>query len=206
MTDTSTRRARSRRLSRAPFGSVPRPGRLCLSRSWSWRPRSSRWWSSRLAHRSWFGVDAVYYLTTRGPVPSADEGLFKPYGGHWQTIPLLVYRGLFAVFGMRSYLPYVAVALAVHLAIVFVLYLLLRRVGATPLDRLRRQLAGLFYGAGSEAFMWDAPMVLTSGLLLGLVAMLVMVRRRFSLRSRLARRRPAAGSGDVLGHRPGRPR
>ncbi len=33
--------------------------------------------------------------------------------------------------------------------------------------------------------MWDAPMVLTSALLLGLVAMLVMVRRRFSLRSRL---------------------
>ena len=79
MTDTSTRESRSRRLSR------PSP----------WR---------RLAHRSWFGVDAVYYLTTRGPVPSADEGLLKPYGGHWQTIPLLIYRGLFAIFGLQSYL------------------------------------------------------------------------------------------------------
>jgi hypothetical protein len=139
----------------------------------------------RLAHRSWFGVDAVYYLTTRGPVPSANEGLFKPYGGHWQTIPLLVYRGLFAVFGLGSYLPYVAVALAVHLAIVFVLYALLRRVGANRWTAFGASWLVLVYGAGSEAYMWDAPMVLTSGLLLGLLAMLVMVRQRFSLRSRL---------------------
>jgi hypothetical protein len=43
----------------------------------------------------------------------------------------------------------------------------------------------LFYGAGAEAFMWDAPLVLTSGLLLGLVAALVLVRSEFSLRSQL---------------------
>ncbi len=139
----------------------------------------------RLARTSWFGVDALNYLTTRGPVPSADQGLFRPYGGHWQTIPLLAYRGLFSVFGLHSYLPYVAVALALHLAIVFVLFALLRSVGAHA--RTAAFTAGLvlFYGAGAEAFMWDAPMVLTSGLLLGLVAALVLVRSGFSRRSLL---------------------
>jgi hypothetical protein len=135
----------------------------------------------RLVRTSWFGVDAVYYLTTRGPVPSADEGLFRPYGGHWQTIPLLAYRGLFAVFGMRSYLPYVAVALALHLAIVFVLFALLRSVGAHVRTAAFVAAIVLFYGGGAEAFMWDAPMVLTSGLLLGLVAALVLVRSEASL-------------------------
>jgi hypothetical protein len=139
----------------------------------------------RLARHSWFGVDAIAYLTTRGPVPSADEGLFRPYGGHWQTIPLLVYRLLFKVFGMESYLPYVAVALAVHLAITFVLYFLLRSVDVHPWAAALTAWLVLFYGAGAEAFMWDAPMVLTSSLLLGLVAALVMVRHRFSLRSRV---------------------
>jgi hypothetical protein len=139
----------------------------------------------RLARHSWFGVDAVYYLTTRGPVPSANEGLFRPYGGHWQTIPLLVYRLLFKVFGMESYLPYVAVALAVHLAITFVLFALLQSVGASRWTAALVAWLVLFYGAGAEAFMWDAPMVLTSSLLLGLVAALVMVRRHFSGRSRI---------------------
>src|SRR5262249_10340770 len=61
----------------------------------------------------------------------------------------------------------------------------LRSVGARPWVAFGTGWLVLFYGAGSEAFMWDAPMVLTSGLLLGLVAMLVMVRRQFSLVSRL---------------------
>ena len=137
----------------------------------------------RLARTSWFGVDALDYVTTRGPVSSADEGLFRPYGGHWQTIPLLVYRGLFSVFGLHSYLPYVAVALVLHLAIVFVLFALLRSVGAHVRTAAFTSGLVLFYGAGAEAFMWDAPMVLTSGLLIGLVATLVLVRSGFSRRS-----------------------
>jgi hypothetical protein len=139
----------------------------------------------RLVRTSWFGVDALYYLATRGPVPSADEGLFRPYGGHWQTIPLLVYRGLFAVFGLRSYTPYVGVALLLHLAIVFVLFALLRSVGAHVRTAAVTAAIVLFYGAGAEAFMWDAPMVLTSGLLLGLIAALVLVRSGFSGRSQV---------------------
>lgn len=134
----------------------------------------------RLVRTSWFGVDAVNYLTTRGPVPSADEGLFRPYGGHWQTFPLLAYRGLFEVFGLRSYLPYVAVALALHLAIVFVLFALLRSVGAHVRTAAFVAALVLFYGGGAEAFMWDAPMVLTSGLLLGLVAALALARSQAS--------------------------
>lgn len=139
----------------------------------------------RLVRTSWFGVDALYYLATRGPVPSADEGLFRPYGGHWQTIPLLVYRGLFAVFGLRSYTPYVGLALLMHLAIVFVLFALLRSVGAHARTAALTAAIVLFYGGGAEAFMWDAPVVLTSGLLLGLVAALVLVRAGFSGRSQV---------------------
>jgi hypothetical protein len=139
-----------------------------------------------LVRTSWFGADDVAYLTTRGPVPSADLGLWRPYGGHWQTIPLLVYRGLFEVVGLRSYLPYVGLALALHLAIVFVTYALLRQVGVRPRTAAVVAWFVLFFGAGAEAFMWDAPFVLTSGLLVGLVSMLVLIHSAYSGRSRLA--------------------
>lgn len=186
MTDTSTRGERSRRLSRASLkhGALPGLDRL-LPAVLVVAAAVQSFAVLRMARSSWFGVDAVHYLTLRGPVPSVNEGLFKPYGGHWQTIPLLVYRGLFATVGMRSYLPYVAVALALHVAIVFVLYALLRSVGARRWTAFGASWLVLFFGAGSEAYLWDAPMVLTSGLLLGMVALLVMVRRRFSWPSRL---------------------
>lgn len=186
MTATSTRPVRGRR-------------RFALPRRRLGRPTEGAIWLAllviasavqsvvvlRLVRTSWFGVDALYYVATRGPIPRADEGLFRPYGGHWQTIPLLVYRGLFAVFGLRTYVPYVGLALTLHLAIVFVMFALLRSVGAHV--RTAAVTAGLllFYGGGAEAFMWDAPMVLTSGLLLGLIAALVLVRSDFSTRSQV---------------------
>jgi hypothetical protein len=186
VTDASTHPNRSRRLSQQAISAHLRPSRgRALTAVLAVGAAVQAIVALRLSRHSWFGVDAVNYLTTRGPVPSANEGLFRPYGGHWQTIPLLVYRLLFKVFGMESYLPYIAVALAVHLAITFVLYALLRSVGAHSWTAALTAWLVLFYGAGAEAFMWDAPMVLTSSLLLGLVAALVMVRRRFSVHSRV---------------------
>jgi hypothetical protein len=172
VTVASTRPERSRRLSRLRSGVTE--GRL-LTGLLVLAAAVQAVIVLRLVRSSWFGVDAVNYLTTRGPVPSADEGLFRPYGGHWQTIPLLVYRGLFEVFGLGSYLPYVAVALALHIAIVFVLFALLRGVGAHFRTAAFVSALVLFFGGGAEAYMWDAPMVLTAGLLLGLVAALVLV-------------------------------
>jgi hypothetical protein len=180
VTETSTRLVRGRRPTLS--GARLSEGRLLLALLVTGAAVQSVI-ALRLARTSWFGVDALAYLTTRGPVPSANEGLFRPYGGHWQTIPLLVYRGMFSVFGLHSYLPYVAVALALHLAIVFVLFALLRSVGAHVRTAAFTSGLVLFYGAGAEAFMWDAPMVLTSGLLIGLVGALVLVRSGFSRRS-----------------------
>jgi hypothetical protein len=62
--------------------------------------------------------------------------------------------------------------------LLFILFALLRSVGAHARTAAFVAAIVLFYGGGAEAFMWDAPMVLTSGLLLGLVSALVLVRSK----------------------------
>lgn len=125
---------------------------------------------------SWFGTDDFNFLTTRGPVPDHDEGLWRPYAGHWSTVPILVYRLMFAVFGMHSYLPYAAVVVVVHLANVLAMYALLRLLEVRPWPAALTVWLLLFYGAGAETFMVAAAMNHTIPLSAALLACLVVVR------------------------------
>ncbi len=51
---------------------------------------------------------------------------------HWSTLPVIVFRTLFAIFGVAHYLPYAVVVVAVHLGVCIVLWVLLRRVAVNP--------------------------------------------------------------------------
>ena len=66
--------------------------------------------AATLTRRMWFETDSWHYLTERGTVPGHSVGWFEPWGGHWQTVPVLLYRALFAIFGMHTYTPYVLTA------------------------------------------------------------------------------------------------
>jgi hypothetical protein len=78
----------------------------------------------------WFSGDEWSFLVDRGLDPTGDDvGIFEPHNEHWSTIPVLKYRALFALFGARTYLPYLTVAIVVHLFITHLLWRLLRRVG-----------------------------------------------------------------------------
>jgi len=134
----------------------------------------------------WFSGDDWDYLLHRGTVSGTDEGVWAGHYGHWSTGVAVVYRVLFSVFGLQSYLPYIAVCWVLHAAIVMVSYLLLRRLGT------RRGVALLlcwllaFLGAGAEALLWDAVLNLLTSLLLGLLALLVHVVSGYHARARLA--------------------
>jgi hypothetical protein len=75
--------------------------------------------------------------------------LFAPFNEQWVAGGAIVFRLVFAVVGMHSYLPYIAVLLAIHLAVAAgVAYLVDRTSGALP-----GLLAGAvvaFLGAGNE--------------------------------------------------------
>ncbi|MEX1009447.1 MAG: hypothetical protein WD271_16635 [Acidimicrobiia bacterium] len=71
----------------------------------------------------WFGGDEWFIITDRGLTSGPGHlGLFEPHYEHWSTLPILAFRGLYSVFGLHSYWPYIAMVIIVHLAIVVLLW------------------------------------------------------------------------------------
>ena len=138
-----------------------------------------------LGGRGWFSGDLIHYYVERGGAPGGSESLMDPHSAHWQLTLVLVYLLLFKLFGLTTYVPYLAITVLVHLLLVLVVHRLLLRLGSGRLPALLCALALLSYGAGSEAFLIEAPVALTSSMLLGAVALIVLVRRDHDLRGTL---------------------
>ncbi len=63
---------------------------------------------------------------------------FRPVNEHWSTFPLALYRATFEIVELRSYLPYLAQVIVLHLVAVSGAYVLMRR----RLGPFRRHAAG----------------------------------------------------------------
>src|SRR5262245_60774518 len=67
-------------------------------------------WNGRYG---WFRGDEWGFLTSRDG--ASVNGLLSPHNDHWSTIPVIEWRLLFNIFGLKSYIPYQALILATHL-------------------------------------------------------------------------------------------
>jgi hypothetical protein len=88
-----------------------------------------------VGRHQWFIRDDWAFIFTREKVHQASglaSMLFMAQDGHWMTGPILIYRGLHAVFGTGSYWPYLIPTMACHLGIVVMVRKLALRVGVTP--------------------------------------------------------------------------
>ncbi|MEO6512110.1 MAG: hypothetical protein ABIO16_14025 [Nocardioides sp.] len=124
----------------------------------------------------WFWADDWDLLFRRGIIPGADRGPFEPHNGHWFTAHIVMYRAIFEIFGLSSYVPYACVEIAFHLAIAWTTYLLLRRVGARAWAAVGAAVVIAFYGAGANAQIFAATMNHTGALLFGLLAAYCLAR------------------------------
>jgi hypothetical protein len=88
-----------------------------------------------------------------GAPPTSPASYLLPHNEHWSTIPRLVYQALLDVVGLRSYLPYLAVLLALHLAATAGAFVLLARRLA-PIAALIAVLPLLVLGSGWENLLW----------------------------------------------------
>lgn len=78
---------------------------------------------------------------------------FRPLNEHWSTFHLVLYRATFHVVGLRSYVPYLAEVVVLHLAAVTGAYVLMRRrVGPTAATLVSIPL--LLLGSGAENLFW----------------------------------------------------
>src|SRR5947207_5143984 len=75
-------------------------------------------------HLTFFYDEWDYVLGRRG---SSVAAYLDPHNGHLSLFPVVVYKILFAIVGLRHYTPYRVAAIAVHLTCGVMLYTLARR-------------------------------------------------------------------------------
>ena len=138
----------------------------------------------------WFFADEWEFITTRSRVSLSHFGDFvgvmmRPHNEHWSTIPIILYRAVFGVVGLRAYWPYLVVLLALHCAVAALLVRLLARHGVDGWFAFAVAAVFLFYGAGSENILWAFQIGWMGSLAFGLV-LLEILSSWSSARIRLA--------------------
>jgi hypothetical protein len=104
--------------------------------------------------------------------------LLQPHNEHWSTLPYLAYAGLYRLFGLRTYLPYLGVVLLLHAAAAHQLWLLMRRAGVGDWLATAATTVFLVMGAGAENLVWAWQMGFVGSLCFGLLAVNLAVERR----------------------------
>jgi len=98
---------------------------------------------------------------------------FQPYNGHPAMLTRLIYTALLATVGLRSYLPYMAVLLALHATSSALLFELMRR-RAGDLISIGCAALLLVIGAGWENLLWAFQMSFVGSVACGLGALLAL--------------------------------
>jgi hypothetical protein len=83
-----------------------------------------------LGSHYWFAGDEWAFLV--GGSITDPAVLFRPVQSHWSTLPILVYRALYSVFGLHSYLPFQLCIILLHLILCCLLRAIMRRAGVGP--------------------------------------------------------------------------
>jgi hypothetical protein len=97
---------------------------------------------------------------------------WAPHNEHWTTLSVLIYRLLVETVGIGSYVPYLAVAVGLHMVVCALVYRLLER-SSGPLFALIGSAILLFFGSGFEGLFWAFQMNYNASMALGLAALIV---------------------------------
>jgi hypothetical protein len=119
-----------------------------------------------LVRGEWFFADEWDFIANRKLSPGR---LLAPHYGHWSTLPILVYRLLWELVGLRSYLPYVTLTIALHLTAAALLRLVMRRAGIRPWIATLGASVFVLFGAGAQDIVWAFQIGFDGALVFGLV-------------------------------------
>lgn len=119
----------------------------------------------------WFFRDDFIFLTGRRADSLGD--LFRPHAGHWTTVPVLAFRALWTMFGFRTYVPYQACVLALHLGACALLRVIMRRAGVGPWIATAAAAAFVLFGPGEQDIIWAFQIGFTGSLTFGLAQLVL---------------------------------
>lgn len=112
--------------------------------------------------------------------PHLDGAIMLPHVGHWNLIPAVVFQGVRDWLGLGSYLPFLALAVLVHLLVAHLGWRILLRVGARPWVATLLSILVMLFGGGSENIFWAFQFGFMGAIALGLAVLLLLDRARLS--------------------------
>ena len=138
---------------------------------------------ARFTRGLWFAGDDFDFLFQRSVTIGGDHGLLEPHNEHWSTLPILLYRLNFALFGLHHYTPYALLPISCHVVICVLLYLLMVRSDVARWPAALAALIALFAagGAGSENTLWDFQVGFLGSGVMGLSALLLFATERLGM-------------------------
>jgi hypothetical protein len=99
-----------------------------------------------LGRFAWFSQDEWDFLAGRSAGDLGD--LFRPKNEHWTTLPILVFRLLWWLFGLRTYVPYLVLVVTLHLVVAALLRAVMRRAYVGPWVSTATASAFALFGTG----------------------------------------------------------
>jgi hypothetical protein len=100
----------------------------------------------RVGRYAWFSQDEWDFLADRSAGNLGD--LFRPKNEHWTTLPILAFRLLWWLFGLHTYLPYLLLAVTLHLFVAALLRAVMRRAHVGPWVATATASAFALFGTG----------------------------------------------------------
>jgi hypothetical protein len=128
----------------------------------------------RFNRQQWFYGDEWAFLGGVRRTLAWPDQLLEPHNEHWSTAPYLVYRVLEATFGIRSYWPYIGLAILLHLLVVHLVWRVMLQAKVAPWIATVVVLPLIVLGAGSQNLLWAFQIGFLGSLALGLGAMLLV--------------------------------
>jgi hypothetical protein len=122
------------------------------------------------ARDKWFWLDDFDFLADRQLGDNLGDilrNLVRSHGDQLSTLQMVVYRGLYSIFGLHSYVPYVLVVIAFHLVASGLLWLIMKRNGVHPWVATVLCAAFTFFGAAADELLFAALMNYTAALAFG---------------------------------------
>jgi hypothetical protein len=131
----------------------------------------------------WFYGDEWDFLVRRG-VFHAQLSLWAPHNEHWSTLPILLWRGIFALVHLSHYWPYVVALLVLHVSVVHLFWRRCLREGISPRGSTALALLLALLGTAAEDLTWAFQVGFLGSVAFGLLALeLAEAHRRQRLAS-----------------------
>ena len=120
---------------------------------------------------TWFTQDDWDFLSARTAGDLGDW--FRGHFNHLVTLPILVYRVFWVIFGVHTYVPYLVLIILAHLGVAALVRVFLRRAGVRPW--LATVLAGSYvlFGAGGENILVAFQITFGGSLFFGLMQLVL---------------------------------